>query len=250
MAAAAKAPNDGYTILFATSSFSINPNLYKKVNYDPIKDFVPIAQVGNSPFCIVVQPSSPINSMKELMTAAKAKPAALRYSTGGNGSVGHLAGELFKSMAKVDIQHIPYKGLAPAIAGLMGGQVDMTMSDLATSLSHVKAGQLKVLGVTTAERVNWLPNVPTVSESGVPGYQVVLWNGLFLPEGTPKQIVDLLHATAVSIFKTPDKGLTDRYNTLGVIPPPIESQEAFAAFVKADLAFWGRIVRESGAAVD
>lgn len=215
------------------------------------KDFVPIARVGDYPFCIVVQASSPINSMSDLLTAAKAKPGALRYSTGGNGGVGHLAGELFKNMAKLDIDHIPYKGLAQASAGLMGGQVDMTMADLATTLPRVKAGgPLKALGVTSAERVKWLPNVPTVSESGFPGYEVVLWNGLFLPHGTQKQIVDVVHAAMVSIFKTPDKKLTDRYDALGVILPLIETREAFAVFVKADLAFWKKTVEISGAAVD
>lgn len=250
VATAAKAPNDGYTVLFATSSFTINPNLYKKVNYDPIKDFIPIGQLGNSPFCIVVQPSSPFDGTSELIAAAKARPGALRYSTGGNGSVGHLAGELFKSMAKVDIQHIPYKGLAPALAGLLGGQVDMTMSDLASSLGHVRSGRLKVVGVTTKERVSWLPNVPSIAEAGVQGYEVVLWNGLFVPQGAPKSVVDKLHTTVVNIFKSPDKALTDRFNALGVILPPIETQEQFAAFVKKDLAFWSKVVKESGASVD
>lgn len=250
VATAAKAPNDGYTLLFATSSFAINPNLYKKVNYDPINDFVPIAQVGNSPFAVVVQQSSPLNSIDDLLRTARAQPGALRYSSGGNGSVGHLAGELFKSMAKADIQHIPYKGLASALGGLLGGQVELTMSDLASSLGYVRSGRLKILGVTTKDRVSWLPNVPSISESGVPGYEVVLWNALFLPRGAPKHVVDRLHAAVVSIFKTPDKTLTDRFNALGVIPPPIESQETFAAFVKNELTFWSKVVKQSGAHVD
>ncbi|TAK80553.1 MAG: tripartite tricarboxylate transporter substrate binding protein [Betaproteobacteria bacterium] len=250
VATAAKAPNDGYTLLFATSSFAINPNLYKKVNYDPINDFVPIAQVGTSPFAIVVQQSSPLNSVNDLLTTARGQPGALRYSSGGNGSVGHLAGEVFKSMAKVDIQHIPYKGLASALGGLLGGQVELTMSDLASSLGYVRNGRLKILGVTTKDRVSWLPNVPSIAESGVPGYEVVLWNALFLPRGAPKHVVDRLHAAAVSIFKTPDKTLTDRFNALGVIPPPIESQETFAAFVKSELMFWSKVVKQSGAHVD
>jgi tripartite-type tricarboxylate transporter receptor subunit TctC len=247
---AAKAPNDGYTLLFATSSFAINPHLYKKVNYDPTNDFVPVAQVGNSPFAIVVQQSSPFNSVSDLLTAAKAQPGALRYSSGGNGSVGHLAGEVFKSMTKADIQHIPYKGLASALGGLLGGQVELTMSDLASSSGYVRNGRLKILGVTTKDRVTWFPNVPSIAESGVPGYEVVLWNGLFLPRGAPKSVVDRLHAAVVNIFKTADKALTERFNTLGVIPPPIESQETFAAFVKDELAFWSRAVKQSGAHVD
>ena len=244
-AAAAAAP-DGYTILLATSSFTINPNIYKYVNYDPIKDFIPIAPVGNSPFYIVVRSSSPIDSIEKLIASAKDRPDALTYSSGGNGSVGNLAAELLKSRAGINIVHIPYRGLAPAIAALMGGTVDMTMSDLATSLSSIRSGRLKAIGVTTAARVRWLPEVPTVSESGVAGYQVVLWYGLFVPAAVPKEVVDKLYAAVVSVFKFPDKSLTDRYNALGDVLPSIQSREIFAAFVKSDLDFWQKTINDAG----
>ncbi|TAK80556.1 MAG: tripartite tricarboxylate transporter substrate binding protein [Betaproteobacteria bacterium] len=250
VATAAKAPADGYTILLATSSFTINPNLYKKVNYDPIKDFDPIARIGDSPFYIVAQASSPINTVQELITQAKAKPGALRYSSGGNGSVGHLVGEVFKSMAGVDIQHIPYKGLTAGIAGLLGGQVDITMSDLASALSTLKAGRIKMLGVTTKQRVARLPNVPTIAESGVPGYEVVLWYGLMVPADTPKPVENLLHTTLRDIVTTPEKKVLDRYDALGIVPPEYSTQEAFSAFIKHDLAFWAKAVKNSGATTD
>lgn len=242
---AAKAAPDGYTILLATSSFTINPNIYKNVNYDPVKDFIPIAPVGNSPFYIVVRSSSPINSIKKLTTLARDRPGTLTYSSGGVGSVGNLAMELFKSRAQINILHIPYKGLAPAITALMGGTVDITMSDLATSLSAIRSGRLKAIAVTSNARAKWLPDVPTIAESGINEYQVVLWYGLFVPKGVPSEVLDKLYAAVVSIFKSPAKSLTDKYNALGDTLPSIESRETFAAFVKSDLHLWAKVVNDA-----
>lgn len=164
----AKEAADGYTALLATSSFTINPNLYAEVNYDPIKDFAPIAAVGNSPFGIVVRASGPINSFADLIEAAKQKPGALTYSSGGIGSMGNLAAELLKSRTGINILHVPYKGLQPAITGLLSGDVDMTFSDMATALPFIKAGSVRALAVTPATRLPWIPDVPTISESAFP----------------------------------------------------------------------------------
>jgi tripartite-type tricarboxylate transporter receptor subunit TctC len=241
----AKEAPDGYTALLATSSFTINPNLYASVNYDPIKDFIPIAAVGNSPFGIVVKADSPIDSFATLIETAKKKPGALSYSSGGIGSMGNLAAELLKSRTGINIMHVPYKGLAPAIEGLMSGDVDMTFSDMATSLPFIKAGTLRVLAVTPSTRLPWVPNAPTISESGVPGYNAVLWNGVFVPAATPAAVVDRLYNAIVDIYKNPDATLAARYDTIGETLPGIQSREAFQTFVGSDLALWKKTIADA-----
>ena len=246
---AAKSAPDGYTLLFSTTGFTINPNLYKSVPYDPVKDFAPIAQVGSSPFVLVVLATMSVNTLQEFIALAKAKPGSLNYSTGGNGSTGHLSGELFKSMAKVEIQHVPYKGLAPALTDLLGGRVQMTMSSLPSCINYMKAGRMKALAVTTAKRISLIPDIPTMSESGLPGYSVDQWYGLLTAAGTPASVVQKLHRALAGYLQKPDAQLTEHFAVLGIVPTVTTPRE-FTAMIKSDLAQWARVVKESGARVD
>ncbi|HYC46479.1 MAG TPA: tripartite tricarboxylate transporter substrate binding protein [Burkholderiales bacterium] len=246
---AAKSPADGYTLLFATTSFTINPNLYARVPYDPIRDFAPISKVASSPFVVVVRPSLTARTMQDLIALAKAKPGELNYSTGGNGSTGHLAGELLKSMTGVQIQHVPYKGLAPALADLLGGRVDITMSSLPSCIGFLKSGKLRAVALTSAKRMPFVPDIPTVAESGVPDYDVVQWYGMFAPEGTPKAVVSKLNAALASFLAKPDAELLERFARLGATPL-ITTPEEFRAYVRTNLAFWQKAVRQANAKVE
>lgn len=246
---AAKADGDGYTIFFATASFTINPNLYKRVPYDPIKDFVPISKVASSPFVVVARPSLQANTVKELLALAKSKPGQLNYSTGGNGSTGHLAGELLKSMAGVQIQHVPYKGLAPALADLLGGRVDLTMSSLPSCIAFLKSGKLKALAVTSAKRTPLLPSVATVAESGLDGYDVDQWYGVFAPRGTPPQIVNKLNIALAAFLSKPDESITERFASLGATPL-VSTPKDFRAYVVSNLAYWEKAVQQANAKVE
>lgn len=244
---AAKAAADGYTLLFATASLTINPNLYSHVSYDPIKDFAPIAEVALSPLAVVVGPSLPVHSLKDLLALAKSKK--LNYSTGGIGSMGHLAGELLKSMTGAQIQHVPYKGLAPALADLLGGRVEITMSSLASANALLKSGQLRALAVSTSKRTPFLPDIPTIAESGVEGYDIAQWFGVLAPSGTPKQTVEKLNAALSAFLAKPDTALLERYTALGSIPL-MTSPEEFQSFIKTNLAFWKKTVRLANAKVE
>jgi len=246
---AAKAMPDGYTLLFATTSFTINPNLYKNVPYDPVKDFAPIAQVGSSPFVLVVQAAMPVNTLQELIALAKSKPLTLNYSTGGNGSTGHLAGELFRSMSKIEIQHVPYKGLAPALTDLLGGRVQMTMSSLPSCIGYVKAGRLKALAITTTNRLAMIPDTPTMSESGLSGYNVDQWYGLLTAAETPTPSVQKLYRALTGFLREPDAALSGHYAVLGVVPT-LGTPEQFRTLIRSELALWARVVKDSGAKAD
>lgn len=246
---AAKATPDGYTLLFSTPGLTINPNLYKSVPFDPVRDFAPVSQVASSPFVLVVQPSLSANSIPELIALAKAKHGAMNYSSGGNGSTGHLAAELFKSMAGVQIQHVPYKGLAPALADLMGGRVEMTFSSLPSCIGYIKGKRLKALAVTTAQRMPFVPDIPTLAESGLPGYDVDQWYGVLAPAGTPKTVVDTLHNALSSFLEKPDAALAEKFAALGT-RPTITTPDEFAAFIEENLKLWARVVKLSGARVE
>ena len=248
-AAVAKAAPDGHTLLFTTSPFTLSASLFKSIPYDPIKDFAPIARVVDGPFCLVVRADSSIKSVGDLISQAKARPGMLNYGSGGNGSVSYLAVELFKSMAGVNIQHVPFTGLPAAIANVIGGQVEMSLPDLPSAMGHVRAGRLKMLGVTSTRRVPALPDVPTVSESGLAGYQVALWYGLLGPADLPHQIRDKLHSTLASIFNDPAPALAEQLNTFGVLPAQANTPEEFSAFLKQDLAFWKKLVDATGTTV-
>jgi tripartite-type tricarboxylate transporter receptor subunit TctC len=244
----AKAPADGYTILMGTvSSHAINPALNTHVGYDPIKDFAPISPVASLPFILDVHPAVPANSVAELIALAKAHPGKLNFASAGNGTSNHLAGELFKSMAGIDIVHVPYRGSAPALSDVIAGQVTMMFDLTITSLPQIQAKQVKALAITTPKRSALAPDLPTVAESGLPGYAVDAWFGVFAPAGTPMPIVDRLNADTVAAMSLPD--VRERLAGQGA-EPLTSTPAAFADFVRSEAAKWQKVIRESGATVN
>jgi tripartite-type tricarboxylate transporter receptor subunit TctC len=245
----AKSPGDGYTLLMgAVSTHAINPSLYTKVPYDSEKDFVAVALVAQVPNILVVHPSLPAHSVKELIAYAKAKPGALSFGSGSTGSTGHLAGELFKTMTGVDMVHIPYKGGAPAMADLLAGQTQLMFDNLANALPHVKAGKLRALAVTTLGRAPSVPDLPTIAESGLAGFDLTTWFGVFAPAGTPAAVVAKLNAGIVQALDS--KELTERLVAMGTVPPANNTPERFAAFIRTEAAKYAKVVKASGARVD
>jgi tripartite-type tricarboxylate transporter receptor subunit TctC len=244
---AAKANADGYTILFVTSSLVINPSLYAKVPYDPFKDFSPVSLVASTPFVLVVHPGVPVSSVKELIALARAKGGQLNYSSGGSGSTGHLATELFKSIAGIEMQHIPYKGLGPALNDLLGGRVTLTFGSLPSVLQHMRSGRLKSLGLTSARRMQSLPDLPTIAESGLPGYEVDQWFGIVVPTGTLKPVIRKLNETIAKVTDLPD--YKERISAIGA-EPLHTTPERFGAYIKQEYAKWAKVIAVSGARVD
>jgi tripartite-type tricarboxylate transporter receptor subunit TctC len=245
----ARSPGDGYTLLMgAVSTHAINPSLYAKVPYDPQQDFVPVALVAQVPNVLVVNPSLPVHSVKELIAYARAKPGALSFGSGSTGSTGHLAGELFKTEARVDMVHIPYKGGAPAMQDLLAGQTQLMFDNLANALPQVKAGKLRALAVTTLKRAPSVPDLPTIAESGLPGFDLTTWFGVFVPAGTPPETVAKLNAEIVKALASRD--LADRLATMGTTPPENNTPGSFAAFVRTEAAKYQQVVKSSGARVD
>lgn len=238
----AKSPADGYTILGGTiSSHSINVSLYKDMPYDPIKDFQPITLIGTNTNVLIVTPANPAKTLQDLIAAGKAKPGSLSFASAGNGTSQHLSGELFKAMAGLDMVHIPYKGSAPAIQDVMGGQVPMMFDTMVVAAPHIKSGNVRALGVTSSKRLKGFENIPTIAEAGIPGYQVVAWQGVFVPAGTPKEIVQRLNAELVKIINMPD--VREKLESLGVEPAG-NSPEEFAAFQKAEVAKWAKVIKD------
>jgi tripartite-type tricarboxylate transporter receptor subunit TctC len=245
----ARSPGDGYTLLMgAVSTHAINPSLYATVPYEPHKDFIPVALVAQVPNVLVVHPSLPVWSVKDLVQYAKAKPAALAFGSGSTGSTGHLAGELFKTMAGVDMVHIPYKGGAPAMADLLAGQTQLMFDNLANALPQVKAGKLRALAVTSAKRAPAVPELPTIAESGLPGFDLTTWFGVFVPAGTAREIVAKLNSGIGTALASPE--LTERLASMGAVPPENNTPETFAAFVRSEAAKYAKVVKDSGARVD
>jgi tripartite-type tricarboxylate transporter receptor subunit TctC len=244
----AKSPPDGYTILMgAVSTHAINVTLYKKIPYDPLRDFVPVTQVADVPNVLVVNPALPVHSVVELIAYAKAHPGTLNFASGSNGSTGHLAGELFKSMAHIDMQHIPYKGSAPAISDLLAGQVSLMFDNLASATPLIKSGKLRALAVTTAKRTPFFPELPTIAEAGLPGFDLSTWFGVFAPAGTPPEIVTKLNVELVRILKTPE--MKEHMANLGVEPVG-NTPEQFLAYIRNEIPKYAKVIRESGASVD
>lgn len=244
----AKARPDGYTLLMGTvSTHAINPNLYPKMPYDPVKSFAPISLVATLPNLLVVHPSVPARNVKELIALAKAKPGDLAFASAGNGTTQHLAGELFKKMANVDMMHVPYKGNAPAVTDLVGGQVQVMFDNIPISLQQVRGGRLRALAITGPRRSSVLPDIPTISEAALPGYLITSWFGLYAPAGTPPEIVERLskEANKALAIKELRQQLTDQG-----IEPAGGTPSQFAVFMKSELERWGKIVRESGARVE
>jgi tripartite-type tricarboxylate transporter receptor subunit TctC len=241
---AAKSPADGYTLFMGTSGpLSINSSLYPKLAFDPIRDFAPVILAASAPFIVIVHPSVPANSMKELIALAKAKPGQLNYGS-VPGSASHLSTELFKMTAGVNIVHIPYKGAAPATTDVMAGQIQLSFASTPGSLPVVKAGKVKALGVTSARRIAKLPDVPTVAEAALPGYEASVWYGVVAPAGTPRSIVQRLNTEIARIVADP----AQRERMLaGDFEPTTSTPEQFAAFIKSETAKWGKVVKASGA---
>ncbi|MCC6533047.1 MAG: tripartite tricarboxylate transporter substrate binding protein [Burkholderiales bacterium] len=244
----AKAPPDGYTVVMgAVATHAINPHLYRKLPYDPVRDFAPVTLITQVPNILVVHPALPVKSVNDLIALAKAKPGALNFGSGSTGSAGHLAGELFKVMAKVDMVHVPYKGAAPAVADLLGGQIQLMFDNLASALPNVKAGKLRAVALTTSRRAAQVPDLPTIAESGLPGFDLSTWFGIFAPAKTPGAIVAKLHAELSAILASAE--IKAQLANLGAEPATLTPAE-FERFVKSELAKYERIVQASGAKVD
>ncbi len=240
------APN-GYTLLFTSIPHVINPHLYKKVDYDAFKDFTPVVQFVAVPLMMATTVSFPAKSVKELIAVAKAKPGQINYASGGNGASSHLAMELFKSMSGTQMNHIPYKGTGPLITDLISGQVSVTIASAVPLLPQVQAGKLRGLAVTGAKRAGALPDMPTIAESGVPGYEVTNWFGVLAPTGIPRAIVMRLNAELNSGLATPELREQLRAQTADAAGG---TPEAFAAIIKADFAKWGKVVRDINLKLD
>ena len=247
-ATVAKAAPDGYTIVMgAVATHAINPALYPSMPYNAEKDFVAITQVASTPNVLVVNPSVPAKSVTEFIALAKSRPGKLNFGSGSTGSAGHLAGELFNSMAGVNMVHIPYKGAAAAMQDLIGGRIDLMFDNLASSLTQVKAGRIRALAVTTARRSALAPDLPTIAESGLPGFDISTWFGIFAPAGTPRPVVDRLHDEFAKALAAPD--VREKMLNLGAEPVG-NTPEEFAAYVKAEAAKYAKLVKASGAKVD
>jgi tripartite-type tricarboxylate transporter receptor subunit TctC len=247
--AVAKAAPDGYTLLMgAVATQAINPALYSKIPYDAARDFAAVALVAQVPNILVVNPAVPVKSVRELIELARAKPGTLNFASGSTGSTGHLAGELFKTMAGVDMVHIPYKGAAPATTDLLAGQVQLMFDNLANALPNVKAGKLRALAVTTLARSPAVPDLPTIAESGLPGFDLTTWFGLLVPAGTPPEIVAKLNAEVVRALNSND--MRERLQRMGAEPPANNTPEHFAAFIRSEAAKYAKVVKSSGAKVD
>jgi len=238
----ARAPADGYTLLMVTSAFAVNFSLYEKLPYR-FSDFVALSNVGQTPNVLAVHPSVPAKNVKELIALLRARPGQMTYSSGGVGGSTHLAGELFKLLANVDMVHVPYKGGGPAVADLVSGQVMMTFGNLTTVLPFAKAGRVRSLAVTSARRSPVLPDLPTMAEAGVPGFEAATWNGLIAPAATPKDIVAKLNADIVKVLNMPDTRAKLASNGL---EPIGDTPAAFSAHIASEIARWSKVVKAAG----
>ncbi len=245
---AARAKADGYTLLMGTvGTHAINPALYSKLNFDHVKDFQPLTRVAMVPNLLVVNPERPYRSVKELIEYAKANPGQVAFASSGNGSSIHLSGELFQQLAEVDMLHVPYRGSASAVTDLLGGQVDIMFDNMPSAIQHVRSGTLVPLAVTPAERSPELPEIPTVAEAGVPGYEATSWFGLLAPAGTPADTVKLLNEAIVEALKDPE--VMQKFAAQGAVVHS-ETPEEFAAFIAAETEKWAGVVKASGATVN
>jgi len=243
---AVKSAPDGYTLLLVAGSYTVNPSLYK-LSFDPVNDITPVVQLSQGPFVVAVHPSVPANDLKELIELAQRQPDKLSYASAGSGSITHLASELFLDMAKIKIVHIPYKGTGPALNDTIAGSTQLIFGSVSTTLQFIKSGRLRGLAVTTPRRISALPDLPTVAEAGVPGYEVVLWHGLVAPKGVPRPIVDRLNREANEVLKAKDMG--DLLATDGVAPAG-GTPEQFRAVIKADIERWRGVVKQANIKVD
>jgi len=241
-----KSPPDGYTLMLVSiASHGIAPSMYSKLPYDTIKDFAPISLIGTTPNVLNVHPSLPARSVGEFMALAKANPGKIQYGSSGIGTSPHLSMELFKMMAGIDIFHVPYKGGAPALADLMGGHVSAMLGNLPEQIGAIKAGKIRAIGISSVKRSPLLPNVATIAESGVPGFEVTVWYGVAAPAAVPKPVLEKIYADMIKALKTPD--LQQRLLEQGIDPAPT-TPEQFAAFIRSEIARWAKVAKASGAA--
>lgn len=238
----AKAPPDGYNLMIHSTSFTTNVAIQSKLPFDPFRDIAPITRLGMGALMITVSAESPAKTMPELLALARAKPGALNYGSSGSGGINHLATEVLNRMAKIQTVHIPYKGIGPALTDLMGGQLQFLLSGIPNVMPQVKSGRVRALAVSTPTRSPFMPDVPTIAESGVPGYAAVLWWGLFAPGGTPKPIIDRLNAETVKILQTAE--MRDRLAAEGAEPAGT-TPEAFARIVRDEILFWRSVARDA-----
>jgi len=244
----AKSAPDGYTLLLTGTPHVISAHLYKKLAYDSLKDFTHIALIASGPYALVVNPRElPVNSVRELIAIARAQPGRIDYASSGNGSAQHLVSALFNSMAGIELNHVPYKGSAPAMQDLLGGQVKVSFAGVPNVLAHVRSGRLRALAVSTPQRWSELPDVPTVAEAGVPGYEATLWLNISGPAGMPAEIVQRLNAEIAKALRDPE--LQNNFRAAGVEATSMGPQE-LNAFMRTEYEKWGRVVRETGATVN
>lgn len=244
---ASRAKADGYTLFMGTvGTHAINQALYKKLPYDPVKDFAPLSRVANVPNLLVAHPSRPYKTVQEMIAYAKKHPGEVTYGSPGSGASPHVSGALFQSMTGAELTHVPYKGSAPAISDLLGNQIAVMFDNMPSAIQHVRSGKLRPIAVTTAKRSPELPDVPTIAEAGVPGYEATSWFGLWAVAGTPAPILDQLHTALAKVLKDPgvSKKIADQGGEV-----VIETPAQFDAFIKTEAAKWGKVVKESGAEV-
>ena len=246
--AVAKAPPDGYTLLMGSfGSIGASKGLYKNLPYDPVKDFAPVTLIATPPLLLLIHPSLPVDSVKGLLAIARSKPGELTFASSGNGSSNHLIGELFNKMAKINLTHIPYKGASPALTDVMAGRVHVMFVPVAPALAQIQAGKLKPIAVTAAKRLASMPAVPTVAESGVPGFEASGWDGILVPAGTPGEIIAKLNKEIVRILKLPELTTALAREGVDVIA---STPERFGAFIKSEVDRWAKLTRELGVTID
>ena len=248
MELAAKSPPDGYTIVMAlTAQLAVNPSLFRKLPYDPVRDFVPITLMANGPYLMVVHPSLPVKSVKEFIALARKHPGQIVYASSGNGSGGHLAAVLLESMAHIKMLHVPYKGGGQALVDLLAGNVQMLFAPYASSKGHIQSGRIRALAVTTAKRPAAIPDLPTLAEAGVPGYDSDVWYAMLAPAGTPRAIVERLNRETLAVLKQPDYA---KFLFSSAIDPVGSTPEELATHIKSEIAKYAKVIKEAGVHVD